>query len=553
MNSGGQLPWRGRSNTTFDSPGRNNNPLRIGAMGAIVLVLALGAWFVIGRACASACKDLYCATSLGVGAPEGFAFASDAYRFNGQGEELGEGQTATIEIQLTQDASTASNLSFYRFIEDVSAWEQVGPATLSEDGKRVSGDFQSLPETLVVMQRLAASGQVLAYVRPGEQLHPDAAATATHVLTRDFSPVGDGTLQGTLSQPPLQTGQMHMPVLSAGVEVEGSLANLDAILASSSNRSTHVRRIVESVTTLNLEGITIDYRNLRADQRISFALFVEELGGELRGLGKSLHVVAPAPIRTPERVDEGAYDWAAIGRAADLVSLAPIRDQSTYRSDLPVILGHLRERIDLGKLILTVTPLAAERSPEGVRALTLADAMTIATRISVSDAEVITNENVELIGVNIDKSEGLSGMVWDEAAATVGFTYKLDGGRTVWIENHFSVAFKLEFVSAYELAGFGVEDASNNPFLGNIWTAIVPFVQSGQPALVRPNQSDLEPRWNVSAGSLEGGQGGVARWTSPSEPGTYSVGLSLSDGVYRFDSQVNVTVQPRDAAGTGGG
>ena len=553
MNSGGQLPWGNRKRGSFDAPGRGNNPLRIAVMGAIVLLLALGSWFVLGRACSASCDDLYCAASLGVGAPDGFVFASDVYRFTGDNDELSDGQTATIAIELSERATTSANLSFYRFIEDISAWEQVGPASLSEDGTRVSGDFQSLPETLVVMRRLAASGQVLAYLNPGQQLHPDAAATATTILTRDFIPVGDGTLQGTLSQPPLQPGQVHLPVLSAAADVEGSLANLDAILSSSSNRSTHVRRIVESVTTFDLQGISIDYRDLRADQRISFALFVEELGIELRAQGKTLHVIAPAPIRTTERVDEGAYDWAAIGRAADIASIAPIRDQSTYRTDLPVILAHLGQQLDLRKVVLTVTPLAAERSPQGVRALTLAEAMTIATAISISDSQVTTNENVELVGVNIDKSEGLSGLVWDEAAATVGFTYKLDGGRTVWIENHFSVAFKLEFVSAYQLAGFGVEDSSDNQFLGNIWTAIVPFVQSGRPVLLRPNQADLEPRWTVSAGSLEGGQGGVARWTSPSEPGSYSISLSLSDGVYRFDSQINVNVQPRDAAGAGGG
>lgn len=553
MTSGSQLPWGSRKRGAFDSPGRGSSPLRLGVMGAIVLLLAVGAWFVVGRACSSSCDDLYCPSSLGVGAPEGFVFASDVYGFTGEGNELDGGQTANIQIELSEPASSGANLSFYRYIEDVAAWEQVGPATLSEDGNSVSGDFQTLPETLVVMRRLAASGQVLAYLSPGQQLHPDAAATATHILTRDFTPVGDGTLEGAVSQPSLQPGQVHLPVISAAASIEGSLMNLDAILSSSSNRSTHVRRIVETVTTLGLPGITIDYQDLRADQRLSFALFVEELGIELRAQDKTLHVVAPAPIRTPERIDEGAYDWAAIGRAADIASIAPVRDQSTYRSDLPLILEHLGEQMDLRKLILTITPLAAERSPQGVRTLTLAEAMTIATRISVSADEVTTNENIELVGVNIDKSEGLSGLVWDEAAATVGFTYKLDGGRTVWIENHFSVAFKLEFVSAYQLAGFGVEDASDNQFLGNIWTAIVPFVQSGQPSLVRPNQADLEPVWTVSAGSLEGGQGGVALWTSPSEPGTYSISLSLSDGVYRFDSQMNVTVEPRDAAGTGGG
>jgi hypothetical protein len=143
--------------------------------------------------------------------------------------------------------------------------------------------------------------------------------------------------------------------------------------------------------------------------------------------------------------------------------------------------------------------------------------------------------------------------LWDEGSATVAFTYKDDGGRTVWLENAFSVGFKLEFVTAFGLGGFAVEDASDNAFLGNIWSGIVPFVDSGAPVLMRPNPDDLVPRWRISNGTMEDVAPGVVRWTTPSEPGTYTVNLTLSDGIFFFESQVDVQVQPRQQPGTGGG
>ncbi|MDZ7727389.1 MAG: PKD domain-containing protein [Dehalococcoidia bacterium] len=69
---------------------------------------------------------------------------------------------------------------------------------------------------------------------------------------------------------------------------------------------------------------------------------------------------------------------------------------------------------------------------------------------------------------------------------------------------------------------------------------------------MRPNATDLEPQWEVSGGSLEGGQSGVAVWTTPSEPGTYTVSLTLSDGVALFENEISVEVVERDEAEAGG-
>jgi spore germination protein YaaH len=344
-------------------------------------------------------------------------------------------------------------------------------------------------------------------------------------------------------------------VLSASLSDTGTLANLDAILQDSGRRSRHVQQVVSFVEQNNAGGVAVAYEDLPSDQRISFGLFVQELADALHTRGKSLLVELPAPQRVPDGIDEGAYDWAGIAAAADVIALAPIRDQSTYRQDLPVILEYLRTRMDLTKLVLTVTPYAAEKSQDGIRTWKLTEAMTKATKLSVASGELATNENVDIVAFNLDRSEGLSGLLWDTNTATVAFTYKDDGGRTVWLENFFSIGFKLEFVPTYGLGGVAIEDASDDQFLGNIWTALVPYLRTGQPILMRPNPADLEPRWSASDGTLEGGQSGVVRWTAPAVPGSYTVNLVLSDGVFLFDSEIKLNVKERDEGATtsGGG
>jgi len=158
----------------------------------------------------------------------------------------------------------------------------------------------------------------------------------------------------------------------------------------------------------------------------------------------------------------------------------------------------------------------------------------------------VAGSDVQVVGVNIDRDEGLSGLRWQAETATVAFTYKLNGGRTVWLENSFSAGFKLEFVSVFNLGGVAVEDSSDNVFLGNIWTAVEPFVASGQPVLLQPSHSHLLPRWEVTAGSLVGGERGLVTWQTPLEAGSYTVTLTLSDGYERFESRILLALPPAE-------
>ena len=48
-----------------------------------------------------------------------------------------------------------------------------------------------------------------------------------------------------------------------------------------------------------------------------------------------------------------------------------------------------------------------------------------------------------------------------------------------------------------------------------------------------------------SKGSMEGGSRGVLTWITPAEPGTYTVSITVSDGVARFRNDIPLTVQPK--------
>ncbi len=522
-------------------------------LGAIVLGLLAVTTFLVARACGSdECSDYFCASSEAAPAPEGYRLVTRIFEHN-QATPTPQGSDLQVLLPLTVDGVDGSGLTFYEFDPLERTWTPIAAATLAPEGGRVTGLLNFTPAYLAVLQRVSPAGQVVAYLTPGTSLHPDAVGRVTIVHTRDLQPAGDGSLTGSLSTLNPDPSYQFIPMVYADAATDGSVAAVTSVLSSATTRTQHVTALLQTAIQPGVAGIDIAYLDLPADQRTSFTLFVAELGQALRSSGKLLTLTLPHPARSGQSFEEGAYDWAELAKSADFLKLRPYLDQSTYRIVMPSLLDYLATRVDPAKIILTVSPLATEKGAgtDGLRTLTIVEAMQIATRLAIQESgggQIHTESVYDVAAVNINKEAGRSGMAWSPETATVSFTYDNQGGRTVFIENAFSIGFKLEYIRRYRLGGVAVADASDNVYLGNIWTAVIPFAVSGQPQLLQPNSSDLQPVWRVSGGLQEGGVRGVLQWTTPAQPGSYSVYLTLSDGVALFENELVVTVVEREAA-----
>lgn len=533
-----------------DSGSGRRSSARPIVIGAIVLAVVVLLLYLFGLFSGdSGCADVYCDSGLDLSAPLGFTRESAVFEFNEQFAGSYEGLDVQLTMPLNAAVGPNAGLGFYQFDEVSGTWLFLQEALIDAGGERVSGVLPSAPQLVAVLRQSATTGQVVAYFDPsidGAKLHPDASERATIIHTLDYTPNDDGSLQGSPTYLNLAGTAQLRPVISVSADIPGSLIAIEAILQSSFSTSVHVTAIVEEVVTRDLSGIDIAYMDLDPNMRTSFTLFIKDLADQLHGKGKALTLTLPPPVVGPQRVDEAAYDWAQLGAAADLIKMAPYRDQSTYRLAMPSILEYLSERMDPAKLVLMVSPYASEKSPDGVTSMSFADAMNIATDLALrleSGTVLSPGQTVEIVGVNIERDENLTGIQWDPNTATVAFSYKLGGtSRTVWIENDFSIPFKLELINVYGLGGVAVEDARDDPFLGDIWRSLVQFIESGQPNLVQPNSEDLVPRWSAEAGDLTGGDRGIATWTAPEE-GLYKVFLTLSDGTSLFQNEISLLIQ----------
>ena len=545
---GGQLPWgqRGAGGLYGSQPKRGYGRLAILAL-IVIAVVGVG-YLLFTKACGgAACDKYYCESGQDLAVPSGYELVTKVFAFNKSKGSIAAGTTVDIRLPVAKATTDGRNLSFYQYVAETKAWELVAAARLDPQGKEVSATLTSAPKVLAVLRRTTPSGMVIAYLPHNGALHHDAAGKITMLHTLDFTPAADGGVDGEPSAVKADPSFQWIPTISARGDVKGQLPIVQGILNSAKNRSAHVQAIVKKVNDAGLAGIDIAYMDLTANERTSFGLFISELSQVLHSQNKQLTVTVPTPLKSQDRIDEGGYDWAEIGKDADVVQIAPYRDQGKYRTVMPAILQYLAGQVQPStRLVLTVTPYATQKDDTGLHPMRVTDAMNIATKLAIQGEKLQTGSQAIVSGVNINKQDGRSGIAWVPEVACVAFTYEQNGGRTVWLENFFSIGFKLQYIEQFKLGGVAVEDASDDIYLGNIWTALVPYISSGQPILMQPNPQDLQPKWTTSKGAFEDSRKGYVTWSTPAEAGTYTVTLTLSDGVALFQSELPANVTPRD-------
>jgi hypothetical protein len=499
--------------------------LPIVVTGAVALVLLILVVLAISRCGGSSAHAVADCSGKAPPPPQGYSYAS-GYCVMGSSYNQYSGQNVSLQVKLT-DRSITRGLSIYSY--DGGKWTRLSPAEVISGGTQAQNTTAiRLPKTFAVLRRSGGDFQVLGELPQNTFASQDAAQIISEAVPFTYTPAADGSLNGG-------------PVAQ----------NVNGILAGANLRSTHIDRIVAEANRGNYDGVELDYASVDTPLKDNFTQFVQALADKLHAANRKLVLRLPLPRKDASGWNSGAYDWAALGKSADLLIMAVERDQSIYRTRVPDAVKYLTGLVDSRRLVLEITPLAEERSDTGsVRALTTVEALSIAGQITVRDPDqIFAGSQVSVSAENINR-EGGSGPAWTPQGA-VSFSYKAqDGQRTVWIENVYSVGYKLEIVEVYHLGGVAVDDASANPAITNIWPAIQQYQSSGAPLLEQPNPQTLRPSWLVDGKPLaDAGNRAVITWTAPNTPGQHTLSVIVSDGTMRVMVSTPVDVR----AGTPGG
>ena len=263
-------------------------------------------------------------------------------------------------------------------------------------------------------------------------------------------------------------------------------------------------------------------------------------GARVRGLG--LVVAVPATAGS----SFGAYDWPELAASSDGIWLRAPRDASIYYDVLETALTRQHdEGLDPSRVSLIVDRHSWERSADGLRPLTLQDALALATALSDGAyGSIGPGDSVAVAAVNIDREAGNSGLFWDDGARAVSFVYTgRSGPRSVWIENRFSMAFRLDLAERFGLGGVVVAGATPNDELPPLSEVLSRFADGAPVTLELPYGPYLEPEWTASDGVVEGDPSrGVIVWRAPDQEGAYDITLVVSDGTIFVGRQVVLRV-----------
>ncbi|MHB8685381.1 MAG: glycoside hydrolase family 18 protein [Dehalococcoidia bacterium] len=466
--------------------------------------------------------------------PAGLVAASALFDLAAPSNKRG---ASRLTVPLKDKQTDQNNLALYTYT--AGRWQRLSPASLLAGGSAARGDVNALPGNVAVLRRTKSSLQVAGVIPAGTTVDKAAAPTLTTLHPLTFIPTADGALAG---QPPAVPPASYTVV--PGV-VAPDTAVVDAIMRTAALRQKHATAIADAVKQGNYAGIEVDYRNVSPQLRAEFTDFVSQLATDLHADRRTLTLTLPMPSNKSGSIDPGAYDWAKLGQLADTIEIAGELDQELYFQDTEAALTYITGKVDKTKLLLTISSLSVERGTDGLRAVSLADALTIASQVATdATGDVAPGAHVKLTAQNLAQSAGASGMHWDDAARAVTFSYPGRGGkRTVWIANQFSAAFRLELAQRFGLGGVVISDASVQGGGGDVWPAVAQLADSGSLTLTRPNGALLTPAWEAAGGALDARTGDSVTWTAPARAGSYQVTLIVSDGVVRAGQRIALNVR----------
>ncbi|MDQ0268455.1 glycosyl hydrolase family 18 protein [Cytobacillus purgationiresistens] len=107
----------------------------------------------------------------------------------------------------------------------------------------------------------------------------------------------------------------------SGGEFDAELAG--SVLENESRRSQLVQSLVEQVTEKGYGGVSIDFEFIPPNRRLDFIIFLEALKRQLGDHLLHVNVHAKSEENITNRIT-GGYDYAAIGRVADIVAVMTI-------------------------------------------------------------------------------------------------------------------------------------------------------------------------------------------------------------------------------------
>ena len=240
-------------------------------------------------------------------------------------------------------------------------------------------------------------------------------------------------------------GYKVWPMFSnAEAATEGGLSVTSNIMNSYDKRQKLIENIVNACVKYKLDGMNIDFENMKQEDKDMFSRFIIELTPRLKemGLVTSVDVTAPDGGETWSL----CFDRHVIGDVADYIVFMAY-DQYGVSSTKPgTTAGYDWVKLSLNKFLKT----------EEIESDKIILAVPFYTRVWTTNSEgKVTSNTVTMKNVDKVIPEGLEKQ-WDDDLKQNYVEYTEDGNKKqIWIEDNDSLKAKLSLINENDLAGVG--------------------------------------------------------------------------------------------------
>jgi hypothetical protein len=411
---------------------------------------------------------------------------------------------------------------------DLYAWDGTAWSFLPSQarGGQLVAVVTQPPAALGLFEAAPRTPLALTILEPGQALTPAVADAMNAVLLGGVLAQADGSLGGQLPGVALDGSYAVYPVVR-GAEA-GTLA---ALLADPAALTQHLQSLVGFVVNDGYDGVVLDYEGLTPDSGPAFAQFASDLAGQLHAQGKGLLVQVPVPTRAGDVFDGGAYDWRALGSAADALLVSTPADPAAFgNGDVAALLAWAVGEVPRDRLRLLTTGLSVESTGGAFALLDQAAALRPLGAVTLGEATALEPGHP----ISVKLSGGVQTLAYDPQAFAASFGYNDAGNtaHTVWLTSADTVRQRLVLAESYQLGGVVVNDLVAAGVPVELVNAVTQYKASVEAAAV----AHAELLWTVRNSS-----GIVALATAqPDQPYVY---VAPGPGSYEFSARL----QPGEA------
>ena len=223
-------------------------------------------------------------------------------------------------------------------------------------------------------------------------------------------------------------------------------------------REKMINNLVNVALQYNLDGINLDFENVKKADKDMLSRFVIELAPRLREYGKVLSVDVTAPDGSEDWSE--CYDRNTIGRVADYIVFMGYDQYGSSSSKAGTTAGADWVEVALEKFV----------NREEVPADKIILGMPFYTRVWEDDGEEVTSFVIYMSSVDKYIPSGVQKQ-WDEDLKQYYVEYSKDGIKyNIWIEDEKSINAKFDLMDKYKLAGAAYWQKGFEP--DSIWNTI---------------------------------------------------------------------------------